>query len=570
LNGLSKVYVLAAFVFAAHCSYVAARYHWTVPYVDDWRILADMFSQPLSSWIFADQSGHRIPVTLLLTFLDYTFFGARMHLLVFASVVCLWISAAVLYLGLAPEGMVRGPIDHLRFGFCVFCLFWAASSFDLAWGMNQGTQLGILWTCVSLAALAAYQRRRQASGGAAGRSLPGAAGIASLLATFSHGAGSATWAALNSAALAARLPWRIVTGFVGASLATIAIYGTGLSVVQSSLNAYRARLSSAPGRVFDFVAAFTGAPVAHVNRALDDEANRNLLADSTVVGKVAVVTFLALFVYSILRRATCRAEQIVPIGMMALTVAGGLLVSLNRLPFPSTAVSERFLSWATPFWVGAVCVLVRFCSRSNGAGWFALLLVVLLSSAMFASLDTFRREQDHTAFRLDMEAAMHQVDVRWDGFGRMFTDVEQVYSVVDRMRRDRRGFLADRRAALVGEPFNRHFDVAPAAACDARLVRGQWLKARNTKAAMLYGYVGKRDRPLAFALFTDGLGVICGLGAVERRPAPKAVAGNRPEPAATVWTGFLNARSHPAPYGVFLVLAGEREACRIATWGGGA
>jgi hypothetical protein len=307
--------------------------------------------------------------------------------------------------------------------------------------------------------------------------------------------------------------------------------------------------------------------VAWVLRGLNGIENASLFATSLVVGQVALVAFVGYVAFLMLRGKPVRAAQLVPVGMMALPIAGGLIVSVNRLP--AAAVSERFLSWSTPFWAGAVCALLRSWGRSTAAGWCALLFVVALSTAMLPALDTAWRRQRHSAYRLDVESAMHQTDVRWDGFGRIMVKPGQVYPVVARMRQDRRGVFADRRAALWGMPLKDHFALAPAAQCNASLSQPRQVPSGDTSAAMLLGYVwGGEDRRPEFAVFADRDGVLCGLGAVAldplRKPAPNLPIGV----PAREWSGFLNPLGHPPPYEIFLVLPGEREVCRVATWSG--
>ena len=76
--------------------------HHRIANADDWRIYDDMFSHPLGEWIFTSQNGHRIPLTLALTWIDYVWLEGQMHLLVGVSLafalgtsLLLWLACRV-------------------------------------------------------------------------------------------------------------------------------------------------------------------------------------------------------------------------------------------------------------------------------------------------------------------------------------------------------------------------------------------------------------------------------------------------------------------------------------------
>jgi hypothetical protein len=566
----STLYLLFALAFAAHASYVAWRDHWVVPYVDDWRMLQQMFSEPLWPWLFADQNGHRIPATLFLLFVDYKLFHGRMDVLVAASLACAWLAAAALRVGLRADSGGDDPVDRVRLGFCVFCLFWAGSNFDFAWGTNQGTLLSVLWMSLALAAIAAH-RRRLLAGSTAGPLLPFGAGLAAAAGTFSHGMGVANWGALNAAAVAARLPRRVVGGFVVGALASLALYAWRLkSAPGSSLWAQVSIAAEDPGAVLRFMAAFVGSPLAHVAAGLDLVAGeQEILSAGRSAGTIGLVGFAVYVAWVCARRA--RPGELLPIGLMAFSVTGSVVVTVNRLGFPMAAVSERFLTWTTLFWAGAACALVRPLRGAAWGRWLALALAVLLSGLMVPGLTEARRRQQKTQFKLEREAAMHIAGVRWDGWSRIMTDPALVYPVVERLRRNRRNFFAAGRGDLLGAALAERYAVAPAGRCEVSLERWQHLGARDGLAFMLGGHVWDRERgrPPLFVLVTDAEQVIRGLGAVDTEHDRKRAEARGTDDRAAEWTAFVARRDYPVPYGVFAVLEGEREVCRLGVWGRG-
>jgi hypothetical protein len=227
-------YVGLVALFLVYATYATFAQHFTVPHGDDWRILDDFFSHGLLEWIWVDQAGHRMPVTLSLLYLDYTFFLGKMHLLVVASLVCTWLTVGALYAAFRTDDDSTSPAAKVTLAFASYCVFWAAACFDLVWGANQGTRLSILSLCFALAFLAFYQRRWRQDAGE-GRRLPVASVLAAVVATFSQGMGAATWASLGTVSILGRFPRKVFLSFVVGALGSVGLYSYGLRHVTGSL-----------------------------------------------------------------------------------------------------------------------------------------------------------------------------------------------------------------------------------------------------------------------------------------------------------------------------------------------
>jgi hypothetical protein len=119
-RGLAIAYATMTLGFILYVAWVAIRSHYTDPNVDDWRILDDLFSSPLLNWIFENQNGHRVPVTLTLFFLDYRFFDGQMHLLTLASLACTGLAIAILVRTLRTERATRDPVAIIWISFSCF------------------------------------------------------------------------------------------------------------------------------------------------------------------------------------------------------------------------------------------------------------------------------------------------------------------------------------------------------------------------------------------------------------------------------------------------------------------
>lgn len=566
LRRSSTAYVLLSLVFAAHCTYVAWRVHFTVPHVDDWRILDDMLSHPLLSWIFTDQNGHRMPVTLFLLAVDYEFFLGKMHLLVATSLLCAWLGVLALRAGLRAGADLDASIVRALLGFGVFSLFWAGGSFDFSWGTNQGSQLGIASLLASLSSLAIYQGRRTDGARRGGASLLGAAAAGAFATTFSHGIGAASWAALDAAAVVARLPLKAIAALVLCTAASVALYGSGLGGVPLGFSVYVQRVMSL--ELYRFWAAFLGSPLAHAAGGLG-LIDASGYFDAGMRAGTAVVAVFAVYLLRLLtRRHRPAPVEVLAAGLMTFPIAGGFLVAVNRVPFPSTAVSERFLGWTVVFWIGAACALAGLLRKQRWTGWIALALLVVLSSAMIPSLRRARLEQALTSYRLAAEGAMHVSSVRWDELAGTLTTPDLVYRVVQSLRRDRRAFFADAWADLPGTRLSDHFTPRADGRCDASLDETQPLAARDGPAVMLSGRVWDRarDEPPWFIVVGDAAGIVRGVGVVATGADPNGIEKDGAWVPAAHWTAFVNESDAARPYTISAVLNGGREICPVGVW----
>jgi hypothetical protein len=259
------------------------------------------------------------------------------------------------------------------------------------------------------------------------------------------------------------------------------------------------------------------------------------------------------------------AVETLCVGLMAFTVAGGMLVAANRFMFPANAVSDRFLTWTTLFWIGALCAIVHLGRERPWGGWFAIALLGLVAACMVASLQQARRLQFNVRQNLARDAAMHLSGVRWDHLARVGIkkDPETVYRVAGRLRRERRSFFADGRGALSGMPLRERFAATVEDGCAGAVERLEEVDARDGPAAMVSG----RLRPSAgagvpsYLVIADSAAIIRGVGAI--RPLPDDVRSE-----GVGWIGFVDGFDASEPYTAYGVLGDGRSVCTAATWSG--
>ena len=226
---LSLTYLFFVAGFAAWACSVSIGEHHVVAVADDWRILDQFYSMPLAEWLLSSQNGHRIPATLLLYFLDYTFLDGEKYLLIIASLVTAWIAVAALFLGYRIDGGLATPLARVAVGFGCFTIFWSGACYTFVWGVCHANLMTTLWFLVSLSCLVLYLSRQQRGGGRRQPLLLVVTCVAAVVTTFSLGQGAGIWPALIVVSAAARARVRTVASLALAAVVTIAVYSSGTS-----------------------------------------------------------------------------------------------------------------------------------------------------------------------------------------------------------------------------------------------------------------------------------------------------------------------------------------------------
>jgi hypothetical protein len=551
-----------ALLFMAHASRVALREHITVPYLDDWRILDGFLSRPLLAWLSEGQTGHRMPGTQLLLALDYTLLAGQMHLLVVAMVACTWLAwvAAGLVLRHSPPAR---EVRVLMLAFTGLALFWAGACHDYAWGTNHGSQQAVLLICTALAALAAFQARRL-DGRPIPRGVIALATVAAMGATFSQAAGAAVWGALVGIAVLARLPWRVTVILTVAALATVALYSHGLETpYRDPGRVYLSTLGRYPGLVLWFVASFVGITptviVAGVRGGVPTD-TPNLGFGCGVAGLAGLVLY-GLWVHW--RRERMTPAAVFALGLMIFAPVAGVLVALNRLPW-GMAGQERFVTWSTLFWIGALWALASVLPRRAAPHGVAAVIAGLALAAVPA-LRVARIQQAARADMLRWQGASLVLDIRSDSLVRYSLGnprPDMIDRVTDRLRRDRRSIFGDPLAALPGARLDEHFVSVADGRCRGAVYALSRLTTRAVPAASLSGFAWDQaddERP-SFLVVTDRADRIRGLGTFIGRILPPPDGWDR----RAHWMGFVADPKAGEHYGVYGVLADGRSVCRVA------
>ena len=564
---LARAYLLGVAAFVAWVVFASLRDHYTVPFMDDWRIWGGYFSTPFWRWVWEGSNGHRLLATFPLMALDYEYFGGRMHVPAIASVVCAVATVPLLYIGVRSCRELPPPLRSALFGFSGFALFWAGRCFNLHWGTNQGSVLAILWLTVSLVCVARYADLR-AAGGAPGAWLGVAAGIAAFLATFAQGMGFAAWASLLAVALVARLPWRAFAGFAVAAVLSVALYMSDLRVQDGvSLETARSIAVLQPLEILGFSAAFIGAPLGWIANGLGLLKEESIYAASAVAGAVGIA-FAAIYGFRLLRprsRAATPADCLA-VGLLVFPLVGSVAAGLTRITMFTSeqAVEMRFVCWSALFWTGGAFALAARSAR--GGGWPRLAAALpALSLVMLAALVPAEELHAGRRDRLTGVALTLLMGQRYEAMWRSVTrvDPDRVARVARRFERDRRSFYGDPRLGVAGTRLLERFESARPARCRGSL-RAVW-GSPVPGVARVEGWVGDtaKGRAPRSVLIADAAGIVRGLGEVVGRSVKPL--GDEAAPAAhgVFWIGYVTDYRQGGPHTAWGLLD-EGRVCPFA------
>lgn len=579
LHWLSLVYLVFVALFSVWACYASFADRLTIPIVDDWRVLDEFHSKPLLDWLFAEQNGHRLVFTFGLFALDYGFFGGRQDLLVVASFVTAGLAIGVLYLGYRGEKGLHTPLARAAFGFAWFATFWAGASYNFLWGVCQGNLMVALWLFASLVCIVGYVH---AGPPRAGRPHPLAlAGLAAFFSTFSLGHGVGTWVALIAVAIAARLPGRTVGLLTLGFVMTLAVYSIGLGATGKFSFAASTAVLLRPVDTLTYVTAFLGSAPGRTAQGLGLSGPDALNGVSSALGGVGLLAFALYAAWLWRRPARAGPRELLAFGIMTFAVAAAAVVTVGRLPRASSAdaVAMRFVNWSAMFWLGGVLAIPTLLRGARGS--LAMLLVAAASLSMLPALERNREELLQSRARASEAALAVLLGIRepslprrmgvYIGLPLVTRDADLVerdspaarlarfQRVVERLRRERRSFLAEPRAQLPGTALLDHFAVVPGERCSGHMAAPVLLPEAEPPAARVGGRLldQRAERAPVEIVIADAAGVIRGLG-IGRR-----AAGGAQDAADIPWSGYVAEFVPSERYTAYALLADGHGACPL-------
>lgn len=403
--------------------------------------------------------------------------------------------------------------------------------------------------------------------------------LAAFLATWSHGVGVASWAALAAVAVVRRFPGRIVAGFAAAGAATAALYaGTLPPDPKNSLEASLAMAAHDPGALAGMTVAFIGSAPARVATGLgigepyptelqpDRWAahTRDLLRISVVLGAAGLLHFAVVAARRWRQPLPASTLDALAVGLMAFATAAALLVSFVRCPTegPTGVLHARFLVWSTLFWIGGVCALVPRSSATIAGplSSLAVLALPIVSASMLPALRDARDYHAVTRCHASKLSLALLLGLRHGELARSVSmeDAETVYRVVSRLETERRWPLEGARFGLRGSALAERF--APSPPCVGRIDRRRAIGGIGAAAVAGWLVRPPEPEPPAFVVLVDRSGVIRGLADFDSVPPYQAA---RMREDALAFTGFVADFDPAQPYAAYAVLSDERRACPL-------
>lgn len=561
------VCVAGATGFAVWACHAALRDHQVVLMADDWRIIEGFYQLPFWEWVFSNQNGHRIPLTLLLFAADWRWFEGRMVLLALGSLALAWLAVAALALGYRGERGFDTPLAWATFAFAGFAIFWAETMANFLCNVCNANLVATLFFLLSVSSFALYAHGQRAQPARSSHGLLLASLLAAALATFSMGQGVGSWAALLAIALAARVRLAVLACVVVAAATCVAVYSTGLEAHTSSGAPFDPKvvLFTAPGALLRFVAAFVGMVVA---RTIDQP---DLVASHTeplsfAIGACGLAFLAGHAAWICWRPRRAHPQDLLAIGIMSFSAAVGLGVGLTRLGIfgPKQAVAVRFLDWSTLFWVGAVLALPAI-ARRVARPWFsaaAAAVLVALVAAMLTTLEQQRVPRLQRQDRASRIALALILDARVPDVGKLSWGLQgpRIRGIAKQIKQQGRNVFAGIAAELPGSSLPDRFEQAPFDRCAGGVQTPRLVQAgRRHLSVSGWAWDVERGTGPALVVIVDASGIVRGLAHPESEGA--RLASRRAGTERVRWTGYLPRHDPGEWYFVHAILGDLQTSC---------
>lgn len=413
------------------------------PAFDQYRLYPNYLLLPFPQNISQSENGHRPIVPNLVRLADLYGFAASQRLQIVVG-----IGAALLSLALIVRAVTRQrEIPPLaRAAACllaVLALFWLGNARTLMHGFEEVHVYLTVLAC--LLALLAVQRARSE-----GSYLwPLLAASACLAATFSHGVGLASFAAVLLVSLVFGLRTRYLLAFGTLLAAAMLLYAFALpggdSVRESlafdpvGILATMAQWLSSPWirgwlgvgfPAFDpslhngmTAPAYAPLLVAAAARLATPFGTDGAAREGVFVGAIGLLAYLAALVHAYRHRASSTRLHFLGLGLASFIVASAGIVSIARAKYfamyPEQIFADRYSPWPCLFWLGLALYAIagsrRFVGGVLAAGLAVTMALVLLpthrTQATWSSIVYRKMQQSAVAAQLGVWDPNYNFDV---------------------------------------------------------------------------------------------------------------------------------------------------------------
>jgi hypothetical protein len=496
--------------------------HWVVTHFDFWRIYDVYLTHSWLQSALLKHNGHSLFFPSFIYLANFHFFHASEELLFWLGLFLLFAVTWLLLLPIWRDPAVPATAKTLSTLAIIVGTFWMARAPIIAssqWICNSSLfMLGAVMSFLSLPAL----RNQSGPSWAAVAAVVGSAFVAS----FSGGAGLATWPMLILLCWCLRLSWRycviilsaaVVAAFIFASLPPAGSLpsispgeSTPFTYAGSSLNVL-CRLIAAP--VFYAVSNWRTSPFS-------PQVVQSSLA-ALLCGLAALLIAGCFILRVMIRRDLERSDlQFVAIALLLLNGFDLLLVVVGRADLRATLPSEiaapRYFYSTTLFWVGLILLVIRQTGLVTVLRWPVYIAVLALPVFLFPA---HRRDgmSCRWARHLSNFAATALIDgIRDDERVKfLFPNPKQVYRVAPQLRTLRLDMFAPGLQEWIAHPEQdvyggRHKPEGFIGECH---VVGLVTCDNGEPAARVVGQLWESRRRVAMtAIILNPAGVVCGVG----------------------------------------------------------
>lgn len=450
-----------------------ANFAWRYPAFDQYRLYPNYLQLPFPQNIAQAENGHHPILPNLLRLADLYGFAASQQLQIAVGIGAALLSLLLIVRTIVRERDVPPAARAAACLLAVLALFWLGNARTLMHGFEQGHVYLTVLACL-LAALAAQRARAYDS-----CVWPGLAGGACLAATFSYGAGIASFAAilLVSAAFGLRARHLLLLGVLfAAALLVYAFALPGDGRVRSELTFDPAGVLSAMSRWLSspWIHGWLGAgfpesmpglrqalKVPGYGQSLITSANwlaapfgeDGMARQCLVVGGIGLLAYVVALVHARVHRTSRTRLHFLGLGLASFVVASAGIVCIARAPYfaehPGQVIADRYSPWPCLFWLGLALYAIAGSRRVASAAPIAAVAVtaavVLLPShrtqATWSAIVYRNMQQSAVAAQLGLWDPQYRFDV---------TNArrEDTLATLDLLRRHRLSMFAEPGFAL--------------------------------------------------------------------------------------------------------------------------
>ena len=541
-----------------------------IPWFDAWDYWIEYMAAPNPVTVLLDRMNeHRIVITRLLQLADLACCHADSRLLLWATYLIQFGSAAVLY-RMGADAFRWGRSERVYAAGLILTFAFAAGQWiNFTWLFLNG------FLMIPFAVMAAFVLLKNSveeteSGRIASRArVLGSIGMA-LVATASLSNGVLVWPLLVAMAVMLRLPTRVavVIGVVGGLVVLAYVSGDSRATndhVGEGLRQPRTALAFALGTL----GSAADEPLTALGRLLGRDWAAARLPVAILAGAIGLAATVYLAIAAARQRAALDRHRLPLLYTLAFFIVTSLLIGVGRARLPLVeALTARYVTFSLLFFACLLLIVTSEAAaappgRRFGIRFGALILALLVGGV--PQLPKVAYAADTERFLAEGEYALINDVYAIEAWYRFFSAPGKMIPVVRYFREHRLSLFTRDWSAWVGQPVTSHFAVGDASSC-----AGFWDSARPaggsyTPAVLAEGWALDRRFVKApdLLVFADASGTIIGYATGTRRRLDVEAVWPQATNKRVGWVAFLPG-DLAGDVSAFVRLGDERTLCPIA------